>query len=86
MHHFNVCKILRRLRLHQSLSAPLSSCGSFSGSHIFPVCHCPLSTGLLAFFSFFISIFSIFHPSIQQALIKHLVYILFLFVGPGPGH
>lgn len=35
--------------------------------------------------SFLISIFSIFHPSIQRALTKHLVYILLVFVSPGPG-
>lgn len=35
--------------------------------------------------SFLISIFSIFHPSIQQALIKRLVCILLIFVSPGPG-
>lgn len=86
MHHFNVCKILCRLRLHQSPGAYLSSCRSFTGSHIFPVCDCPLSTGLLAFFPSLFSIFSIFHPSIQQALIKYLVYILFVVVCPGPGH
>ena len=85
MHHFNVCKILCRLRLHQSTGAYLSSCRSFTGSHIFPVCDCPLSTGLLAFFPSLFSIFSIFHPSIQQALIKYLVYILFVVVCPGPG-
>lgn len=87
MHHFNVCKILRRLRLHQSLSAYLSSRGSFSGSHIFPLCDCPSP---LACWLFFPSLFPFspffINPSIQQALIKHLVYILFLFVGPGPGH
>lgn len=47
------------------------------------MCECPLSMGLLA--PFLISIFSIFHPSIQQALIKHLVYILFIFMCLGLG-
>lgn len=51
----------------------------------FFLCVCPLSAGLLAPF-LPISIVSIFHPSVQQALIKHLVYILFIFVGPEPGH
>lgn len=36
--------------------------------------------------SFFISLFSILHPSIQQALIKHLMYTLFLLMSPGQGH
>lgn len=43
----------------------------------------PLACWLL---SFFISTFSILHPSVQQALIERLVYTLFLFVGPGQGH
>lgn len=48
MHHFSVYKIL--CRLHQSLGAYLAPCGSFTRSPIFPVCDCPLSTGLLPFF------------------------------------
>lgn len=81
------CEILRGLHLHQSRAAYLPSCGSVTGSHICPVCGCPLSTGLWAF-SLLYSIFFILHPSIQQALVEHrvLVYILLLFVGPGQGH
>lgn len=59
--------------------------GSFSRSHIFPACDCPLSTGLLVplvLFYFFFH-FDNFLPSIQQALIQHLAYALYISMGPG---
>lgn len=65
MHHL-VFKILGQLHPHPSHGAYLSSYSSFTGNHSCPVCDCPLTTGLLA--SFFIFIFSVCHPSIQQAL------------------
>lgn len=84
MYHFNVCEILRRLRLHPSLGVYLSSRGSFTGSHIFPVWDCPLPTGLLILlplYSHFLCLSSLHPISIDEApsgLLAHLC-------GPRPG-
>lgn len=85
MHRLNVCRMLCRLRLNQSLRVIFPRTAPSPGVTFFlcVVVPSPLACGPL---SFFISIFSIFHPSNQQVLIKHLVYILFIFLGPGPSH
>lgn len=54
--------------------------------HMCPVCAVVPSLPACWLLSFRISLFSILHPSIQQALTEHLVYTVFLFMSPGQGH
>lgn len=83
MHRF-VYKILVWLHRHQSHGAYLSSGGSFTGSHICPVCDRPLSTGLLAPFLLyfhFLHCSSIHSTSTRAAPSVYLVH----FPGPRAG-
>lgn len=72
MHGYNVGEILHRLHPHPSPGAYLSSCWLLRSSHIFPLCACPSPPASWLFLGSFIFIFSVVHPSIQQALRKHL--------------